>query len=173
MLLFSEHEMLIDWLCVWPYKIDDNVQWIIGSDEIINQYLTINCLILQDNKEYKLFLSSQRGILEVVKALLSEGVNPNAVNKVILYIELYAEKDETTTCSGDNTDDGTPANHTDADYNDDELLDHDNGDDHDSYDGDDGCGNYDGELDTLLFVFCSMWLCTLFNSLTDLLIFSP
>jgi hypothetical protein len=69
---------------------------------------------------------------------------------------LYAEKDETTTCSGDNTDDGTPANHTDADYNDDELLDYDNGDDHDSYDGDDGCGNYDGELDTLLFVFCSM-----------------
>jgi len=86
--------MLIDWLCVWPYKIDDNVQWLIGSDEIINQYLTINCLILQDNKEYKLFLSSQRGILEVVKALLSEGVNPNAVDKVILYIELYAEKEQ-------------------------------------------------------------------------------
>jgi hypothetical protein len=49
---------------------------------------------LQDNKEYKLFLSSQRGILEVVKALLSEGVNPNAVDKVILYIELYAEKEQ-------------------------------------------------------------------------------
>ena len=101
---------------------------------------------MQDNKEYKLFLSSQRGILEVVKALLSEGVNPNAVDKVILYIELYAEKDETTTYSGDNTDDGTPVYHTDADYNDDELLDHDNGDDHDSYDGDDGCGNCDGKI---------------------------
>jgi hypothetical protein len=77
---------------------------------------------------------------------------------IILYIELYAEKDdytlhwivcwkdETTTYSGDHTDHGTPADHTDADYNDDELLDHDNGDDHDNYDGDDGCGNCDDEI---------------------------
>ena len=47
---------------------------------------------MQENKEYKLVLSMKRGIVDDVEILLAEGVNPNSVDEVILYIKVYAEK---------------------------------------------------------------------------------
>jgi len=81
---------------------------------------------------------------------------------------MLKKNNETTTYSGDNTDDGTPADHTDADYNDDELLDHDNSDYHESYDGDDGCGNCDGKIKYiwihyfLFLLLLSVWWCDVY-----------
>ena len=56
------------------------MQQILFSDEIIYQYLIM--FFMQDNKEYKLILSIKRGLVEDVKMLLAEGVNPNAVDEV-------------------------------------------------------------------------------------------
>ena len=56
------------------------MQQILYSDEFIYQYLIM--FFMQDNKEYKLILSVKRGIVEDVKILLAEGVNPNAVDEV-------------------------------------------------------------------------------------------
>jgi len=47
-----------------------------------DQYLTIYYYFLQVNKEYTLVLFSKLGIIEDVKTLLAEGVNPNAVDEV-------------------------------------------------------------------------------------------
>lgn len=50
-------------------------------------------IFMQDNKEYKLILSIKRGIVEDVKTLLAEGVNPNAVDEVQQII-LYTLNDD-------------------------------------------------------------------------------